>query len=215
MVSAIFSEVPSQFLIAPSSFEMSPGAEFMSARKPDIAFFPTSASALEAFSESESCPKADRQSASIAVRLRIDPSALVVAIVTSPMDLPESFTSPVRLFMMVRREVPACEDLMPAFAIRPMASAVSSAEKPSAPAIGAQYLKVSPIILTFVFALELAAARMSAKCPESLAVSPNAVSASVTISDVVARSSPDAAARFMIPSIPSSMSEVFHPAIAI
>lgn len=68
---------------------------------------------------------------------------------------------------------------------------------------------------TFVFALELAAARISAKCPESLAVRPNAVSASVTISDVVARSSPDAAARFMIPSIPSSMSEVFHPAIAM
>ena len=104
---------------------------------------------------------------------------------------------------------------MPAFAIRPMASAVSSAENPNAPAIGAQYLKVSPIMDTFVFALELAAARMSAKCPESLAVRPNAVSASVTISDVVARSSPDAAARFMIPSIPSSMSEVFYPAIAI
>ena len=96
-----------------------------------------------------------------------------------------------------------------------MASAVSSAENLSAPAIGAQYLKVSPIMDTLVFALELAAARMSAKCPESLAVRPNAVSASVTISDVVVRSSPDAAARFMIPSIPSSMSEVFHPAIAI
>ncbi len=98
--------------------------------------------------------------------------------------------------MMVRREVLACEDLMPAFAIRPMTSAVSSAENPSAPAIGAQYLKVSPIMNTFVFALELAATRMSAKCPESLAVKPNAVSASVTISDVVARSSPDAAAVF-------------------
>ena len=44
---------------------------------------------------------------------------------------------------------------------------------------------------------------------------PNAVSASVTISEVVARSSPEAAARFIIPSIPSSISAVFHPAIAI
>ena len=51
--------------------------------------------------------------------------------------------------------------------------------------------------------------------PESFAVRPNAVKASVTISDVVARSSPDAAARFMMPSIPSSMSEVFHPAMAM
>ena len=68
-----------------------------------------------------------------------------------------------------------------------MASAVSSAEKPSAPAIGAQYLKVSPIMDTFVFALEDVAARMSAKWPESLAESPKAVKASVTMSEVVAK----------------------------
>ena len=68
---------------------------------------------------------------------------------------------------------------------------------------------------TFVLALLLAAARISAKCPESSADSPRAVKASVTISDVVARSSPEAAARFMIPSMPESMSEVFQPAIAI
>ena len=42
-----------------------------------------------------------------------------------------------------------------------------------------------------------------------------AVSASVTMSEVVARSAPDAAARFMTPSIPSSISSVFHPAIAM
>ena len=76
-------------------------------------------------------------------------------------------------------------------------------------------MNVSPIIDTLVFALEDAAARTSAKCPESDAVNPNAVSASVTISDVVARSSPDAAARFIIPDIPSIISDVFHPAIAI
>ena len=83
--------------------------------------------------------------------------------VTSPSALPESFTSPVRLFMMVRRAVPAWLPLIPLLAMRPIASAVSSAEKPKAPAIGAQYLKVSPIMLTLVFAFELAAARMSAK----------------------------------------------------
>ena len=135
--------------------------------------------------------------------------------VTSPMFLPLIVKSFERLFMMVRRAVPACVDLIPAFAIKPMASAVSSAENPSAPAIGAQYLKVSPIMDTLVLALEDAAARMSAKWPESLADSPNAVSASVTISEVVARSSPDAAARFMMPSMPSSMSSVFQPAIAM
>ena len=143
------------------------------------------------------------------------PSALVVAIVTSPMLFPHIFTSPERLLMMVRSAVPACVDLMPAFPIRPIASAVSSAENPKAPAMGAQYLKVSPIMETLVLALELAAARISAKCPESAAVRPKAVKASVTISDVVARSAPDAAARFMMPSMLESMSEVFQPAIAM
>ena len=64
-------------------------------------------------------------------------------------------------------------------------------------------------------ALDDAFARISAKCVESDADSPKAVKASVTISLVVARSSPEAAARFIIPSIPSSMSAVFHPAIAM
>ena len=68
---------------------------------------------------------------------------------------------------------------------------------------------------TFVLALEEAAARTSANSAESAALRPKAVRASVTISDVVARSSPEAAARFMMPSIPFSMSSVFHPAIAI
>ena len=77
--------------------------------------------------------------------------------------------------------------------------------------MGAAYLKVVPIIETFVFALDEAAAKMSAKCPESLAVKPKAVKASVTISDVKAKSSPEAAARFIMPSMPSSISPVFHP----
>ena len=72
-------------------------------------------------------------------------------------------------------------------------SAVSSTENPKAPATGAQYLNVSPIMDTLVLALLEAAASTSAKCPESAAVSPKAVSASVTISEVVARSSPDPA----------------------
>ena len=96
-----------------------------------------------------------------------------------------------------------------------MASAVSSAEKPRAPAIGAQYLKVSPIMDTLVLALEEAAARISAKWPESSAFNPKAVRASVTMSDVVARSSPEAAARLMMPSIPETISPVFQPAMAI
>ena len=104
---------------------------------------------------------------------------------------------------------------MPAFAIMPMARAQSSALYPNAPATGAAYLNVSPIMLTLVLALEDAAARISAKWPLSDAFKPKAVRASVTMSEVVAKSSPEAAARSMIPSIPDSMSSVFQPAMAM
>ena len=67
------------------------------------------------------------------------------------------------LVIMERKEVPACEPFIPAFAINPMAVAVSSAEYPNEPAKGATYLNVSPIMPTLVFALEDAAARISAK----------------------------------------------------
>ena len=215
MVSAIFSAEPSQLSMAEDSFSMSAGAAFMRARKPLMACFPTKDSAACAFSDSESPEKASRQSPKMSESERMEPSALVVATVTSPMDFPEMVKSLLRLVMTVRRAVPACVDLIPEFAIRPMASAVSSALKPKAPAIGAQYLKVSPIMETLVFALEDAAARISAKCPESFAESPKAVKASVTISEVRAKSSPDAAARFMMPSIPEIMSFDFQPAIAM
>ena len=215
MVSAMFFAASLQLFTAPDTFSISSGAAFINARKPDMAFFPTRASALFAFSASVIPAKAPLQSARIADRLLMEPSALVVAMVTSPIATPDSFTSPVRFVMMERMEVPAWEALIPAFPISPIASAVSSTENPSAPATGAQYLNVSPIMDTLVLALLEAAASTSAKCPESAAVSPKAVSASVTISEVVARSSPDAAAKYITPSIPDSISSVFHPAIAM
>ena len=131
------------------------------------------------------------------------------------MDSPQNFTSPARAVIIERSDVPAWVDLIPAFAIKPIASAVSSTEKPREPATGAAYLKVSPIMETFVLALLDAAASTSAKWALSAAVKPKAVNASVTISEVVAKSSPEAAARFMMPSMPESISSVFHPAIAI
>ena len=126
-----------------------------------------------------------------------------------------SFVGLAILVMILLSEVPAWLALIPELAIRPIAVAQSSAEKPSAPATGATYLNVSPIRPTLVLAFDEACAKTSAKCVESLADKPNAVNASVTISLVVARSSPEAAARFMIPSIPSSISVVFQPAIAM
>ena len=47
--------------------------------------------------------------------------------------------------------MPACDALIPLFAIRPIATAVSSMLYPRAPATGATYLNVSPIFATSVF----------------------------------------------------------------
>ena len=134
------------------------------------------------------------------------------------------------LVKMLRRDVPAWLALIPEFAIRPIAVAQSSTLNPKAPATGATYLNVSPIIPTLVLELDAAFASTSAKCVAletsfeypflmmvvvPSAASPKAVIASVTMSLVDARSSPDAAARFIIPSILFSISPVFHPAIAM
>ena len=62
-------------------------------------------------------------------------------------------------------EVPAASDFMDAFAIRPIARETSSTEYPSAPATGATFWKVAPIIATSVFELLDACASTSAKRP--------------------------------------------------
>ena len=46
MVSAMLSDAPSQFSMTPRSLLMSVSLEFIRARKPDMAFLPTSASAV-------------------------------------------------------------------------------------------------------------------------------------------------------------------------
>ena len=119
------------------------------------------------------------------------------------------------LVKMEFKAVPAILPLIPAFAIKPVARATSSTEYPNVPAMAPAYLNVSPISVTLVLDFEEAAARTSAKCPASSAFIPKAVSASVTMSEVVARSVPDAAARFKMPSMPPSMSLVSQPAMAM
>ena len=111
--------------------------------------------------------------------------------------------------------VPAWDALMPALAMSPIPRATSSMLYPRAPDAAPTYLKVSPIMLTLVLAFEDATASTSANRPLSFAVIPKAVSASVTMSLVVARLSPEAAARDIMPSIPFSISPVFQPAIAM
>jgi len=143
------------------------------------------------------------------------PSAFVMLNPSFSIAPAASFGGSANLVKIERSAVPAFSPLIPAFAISPIASAVSSMLYPIAPATGATYWNVCPILDTLVFAFAEACAKTSAKCVESDAFRLKAVSASVTISDVVPRSSPLAAARFMIPSIPLIMSEAFHPAIAM
>ena len=116
------------------------------------------------------------------------------------------------------------------FAIVPNAIETSSIEYSNEPATGATYLNDSPNISTFVFELDADFAKTSAKCvafetsfsnPPLMilvvpsAAKPNAVIASVTISDVLAKSRPSAADNAIIPSIELSISSVSQPAMAI
>ena len=222
IVAAIFSVVPlypstvsEQVSTAFVSFSKSAGDALIIANIPDIASRPKSEAAACACSASVSPPSLSRICPIKSRSEYILPELSVKEIPYFSIAEDTVSVGLARLTIAPRKAVPACEDLIPAFAISPIAIAESSAEYPKEPNTGAAYLKVSPIMLTLVLALELAAARISAKCPLSSAFNPNAVRASVTMSDVVAKSSPDAAARFIMPSIPLSISLVFQPAIAM
>ena len=213
-----------------SSLLKSSSEAFTIANSPDIASCPASMEASSADSASDSPLNPSLRSRMTSFSVFIDPSESVRETPKASIAIRTSFVGLVSLLIMERSAVPAWELLIPALAMRPIAMAVSSAVYPRAPATGATYLNVSPIMPTLVFALEDACARISAKCeafgislriPFSItfdvpsAAKPKAVMASVTISEVVAKSSPDAAARCMMPSMPFSISSVFQPAIAI
>ena len=143
------------------------------------------------------------------------PSALIAEYSYSPKAAPVRVTpsrSPLNVF---RRAVPAIDPLTPLLAIRPMATATSSMLYPRAPATDADILNVSPMIATLVLELVAAAASTSEKWAVSFAVRPNALRLSVTMSDTIARSSPDAAASCNTPSMPCNISVASHPAIAM
>ena len=171
--------------------------------------------AYSAFSESDNLLKALRKSANVVFSGLTLPSAFFTLMPNLLIASAASFGGLINLVKVDLKAVPACSPLMPALAIRPIASATSSTLYLREPANGATYLNVYPISPTLVFALLDAAANTSANLPESFADIPNAVSASVTISDTLAKSSPEAAARSIIPLIPFSISVSFQPAIAM
>ena len=113
------------------------------------------------------------------------------------------FGGPARRKKPERSAVPALLALMPEFAMSPASAAVSSMETPNACATGAAYFIVSPSISTLVFVFVMATAYTSAMCPAASASKPNAVRSSDTISAVLARSVPPAAARFKSPGMPA------------
>ena len=112
-----------------------------------------------------------------------------------------------------RKEVPAWEALTPALAIKPVNAAVSSMEAPKALATGAAYFIVSPIISTLVLVLVAVTAKTSAIWLAFSADRPKAVKSSETISAVLAKSVPPAAANAKRPGIPAIICSVFQPAM--
>ena len=105
--------------------------------------------------------------------------------------------------------------MIPLLAIKPICSPTSSTLYPSEPDKLATYLNVSPIFPTSVFADVAVFANTSAKWSASLALSPKAVIASVTMSEVVPKSSPLAAAKFKTPLNADVDCSTFQPAIAM
>ena len=163
MVAAISADAPSQFAMEFDNLLKSSSDALTMASSPDIASCPPIEAAICAFCCSVRPANAPLISTIISFRDFIDPSLLVI---DSPSADIADATSSVGLAIRVkmeRRAVPACVALIPEFAIKPIAVAQSSAENPSDPATGATYLNVSPIIETFVFALDDAFANMSAK----------------------------------------------------
>ena len=113
-----------------------------------------------------------------------------------------------------RSVVPAWLPCIPASAMIPIAAAVSSKLSPAALASGATYFIASPVCATEEFVLFAFAANTSATCAISFASSPNPRSVEAAISELVARSSPAAAARLNNPGIASTISFVANPAAA-
>ena len=105
--SVVFTNVSEQLSIADDSLSTSPWEAFMSAKNPDIAFFPAIDFAVLACSASLRLENAPRQSARMSDRSLIDPSAFVTATVVSPIASPPSFAAPASSFMMDLSDVPA------------------------------------------------------------------------------------------------------------
>ena len=215
LTSFIFLAMPSAESTALASLAKFSSDSFIIARKPLMASCPAIEAADCAFCSSVMPLNLERRSNKVCLKGLMEPSAFAALIPIASRALAASDGGFTNLVRVERKAVPASLPLIPALAIKPMARDVSSMLNFIAPAIGATYLKVSPIIDTLVFDLEVAAAKTSAKCPDCSAFRPKADKASVTISDTRAKLSPEAPARFIMPLIPDNICWSLQPAIAM
>ena len=96
----------------------------------------------------------------------------------------------------------------------PIAAAVSSNSIPMDFATGATYFIASPVSATAAFVAAAFLASTSATCPAELASNPNPRRVLAAISALLARSSPEEAAKSNIPGIAAMISLVLKPADA-
>ena len=113
-----------------------------------------------------------------------------------------------------RSAVPAWDPLMPASDMMPMAAAVSSRLWLMELATGATYFMASPMSSVWALVRAAASANTSATWEASEASSPNPRMAEAAISEEVAKSAPEEAAKSSMPGMAAIISSTVKPALA-
>ena len=170
MVSAMLAAAPAESLTAIVSFWKSSSVALTIARSPLMASAPAMCFAAAVASVSDNPEKALRRSIMTSFRDFMLPSESVSDNPSFSISSAHCFGGADILFNVDLSAVPALSPLIPAFAIRPIATAASSMFMPKVPMMGAAYWKVEPISSTFVFAFAEAAAITSASFPASCAL---------------------------------------------
>ena len=214
-ISYISLQASVELLIPSVNLAKSLSEELTIAKRPAIPVCPAKSAAYSVLSASVSFAKAPLVSDITVAKFFILPSESTRDNPSASIAFCDCFVGFAILVSQERSAVPELDALIPLFAIKPSATDTSSTLYLSAPATGATYLNVSPSIPTSVFDLFAVCARTSTNFCVSLAFIPKAVKASVTMSEVCAKSSPVAPARYIIPSMPSIISSASHPAIAM
>ena len=213
ITSAISPALPLELSILSASLSKSSSLAFTIALHADIASFPKIADKAAACSVSESPPIFSLKFSMVSLRFTVPssfsfkemPYCCIAACIVLV-----GFT---RLTSPAFNAVPAWLPFIPLLPIIPIAKDKSSMLIPNVPAIGPTYFNVSPINSTLVFAPVIVAAITSVNLPVSSALIFKPLMASETISQVIPRSVPAAAAKFKVFGIAAKIFSVSYPAI--